>query len=154
MWEFIKRHTPDPEHEDLRRLIGVKLITDIEDLQKETVFLKEIHDEYREETNELSSQKNAIFENEFQRNALVSKIRFLVEQIKEKTHTFNKDDSLRRGSRESFVVDYALSQENATPRRSGSFISGMLEPSYVAKLWSRKADCHHIINSFLRPEYP
>ncbi|KAI8803095.1 hypothetical protein BJ742DRAFT_743175 [Cladochytrium replicatum] len=71
VWKRIQTQLPLPVHAELRRNVGVKLWDSIEELYGEAQILRDIYQEYREQSDENSL---SIHNESFQRSALVQTI--------------------------------------------------------------------------------
>jgi len=115
-WLIITKLTPTQELDEIKNIIDSKLISEIEDLYNECNILKEIHSEYRSETEKVYNKKPSeskdfnklIHGSSFQISIFKDKIKFLINSLKEVQRTNLKDNILPESTHN--IVDYILKE--------------------------------------------
>jgi len=115
-WSIITKLTPPQELDEIKNILGPKLISEIEDLYNECNLLREIHIEYRKETEKVFYKKPSeskdfnklVHGSSFQISILKDKIKFLINNLKEIQHNNNKDNRLPEST--SNIVNYILKE--------------------------------------------
>lgn len=115
-WLIITKLTPTQELDEIKNIIDSKLISEIEDLYNECNILKEIHSEYRSETEKVYNKKPSeskdfnklIHGSSFQISIFKDKIKFLINSLKEVQQINLKESILPKSTHN--IVNYILKE--------------------------------------------
>jgi len=117
-WLIITKLIPSQEIDEIKNILDPKLISEIEDLYNECTLFKEIHSEYRKETESALNKKQKPSESKdfnklingssFQISILKDKIKFLILNLKKVQQSNLKDNNIPESTNN--IVNYILKE--------------------------------------------
>jgi hypothetical protein len=149
-WLIITKLIPSQEIDEIKNILGPKLIGEIEDLYNECNLLKEIHSDYREETERVLNKKQSesndfnklIYGSSFQISILKDKIKYLINNLIQVQQSNLKDNKLPESTNN--IVNYIL-QENEI-QEQGNYIEKLKDKIIPSPENIEESDSNQKIN--------